>query len=118
MLKDAADQQPFSDETDDLHLRTAGSTTPMVGLDYFFIEHEKIKTRKELDYAEDEAGEAELEAARASGTLIKCLVVRCVATKNVFGHVVPCKGADEEDFAADRVVKIVEWLGHTELILK
>ena len=30
----------------------------------------------------------------------------------------PCKGADEQDFAANRVVKIVEWLGHTELILK
>ena len=102
----------------DPHLRTAGSTIPIVGLDYFFIEHEKIKTRKELDYAEDEAGEAELEAARASGALIKCLVVRCAATKNVFGHVIPCKGADEEDFAANRVVKIVEWLGHTELILK
>jgi hypothetical protein len=36
----------------------------------------------------------------------------------VFGHVVPCKGADGQDFAANRVVKIVEWLGHTELILK
>ena len=36
-------------------------------------------------------------AARAPGTLITCLVVRCTATKNVFGHVVPCKGADDED---------------------
>ena len=102
----------------DPHLRTAGSVIPIVGLDYFFIEEDKVKTRKELDYAEDAAGEAELEAARTSGTLIKCLVVRCTATKNVFGHVVPCKGADEQDFAANRVVKIVEWLGHTELILK
>ena len=64
------------------------------------------------------AGDEELEAARASGALIKCLVVRCSATKNVFGHVVPRKGADEEDFAANLVVRIVEWLGHTELILK
>jgi hypothetical protein len=79
----------------DPHLRTAGPMIPIVGLDYFFIEGDKVKTRQELDYGEDAAGEAELEAARASGTLIKCLVVRCAATKNVFGHVVPCNGADE-----------------------
>ena len=35
----------------DPHLRTVGPTIPIVGLDYFFIEHEKIKTRQELDYA-------------------------------------------------------------------
>ena len=102
----------------DPHLRTAGSSIPVVGLDYFFIDGDKVKARKELDYPDDPAGEANLEAARAAGTLIKCLVVRCAATKNVFGHVIPRKGADEEDFAANRVVKIVEWLGHTELILK
>jgi hypothetical protein len=45
-------------------------------------------------------------------------VVRCSATKNVFGHVIPRKGADEEDFAANRVVKIIEWLGHSRLMLK
>ena len=66
----------------------------------------------------DAAGEAELEAARVSGTLIKCLIVRCASTKCLFGHVIPRKGADEEDFAANRAVKIIEWLGHTELILK
>ena len=77
-----------------------------------------MKKRKELDFAEDEAGEAELEAARASGSLIKCLVVRCASSKNVFGHVVPRKGADEEDYVANLAVKIVEWLGHTDLILK
>jgi hypothetical protein len=102
----------------DPHLRTAGSSVPIVGLDYFFIEKDKVKTRKELDYAEDAAGEAELEAARASGTLVKCIVVRCASSKNVFGHVVPRKGADEEDYVANLVVKIIEWLGHTDVIVK
>jgi len=102
----------------DPHFRTAGSSIPVVGLDYFFIDGDKVKARNQLDYSDDPAGEANLEAARAAGTLIKCLVVRCSATKNVFGHVIPRKGADEEDFAANRVVKIIEWLGHTELILK
>jgi hypothetical protein len=31
---------------------------------------------------------------------------------------VPRKGADEEDFVADLVVKAISWMGHTELILK
>ena len=102
----------------DPHLRSTGSSIPIVGLDYFFIDGDKVKTRKELEFPMTPAGDEELEAARASGALIKCLVVRCSATKNVFGHVVPRKGADEEDFAANLVVRIVEWLGHTELILK
>ena len=102
----------------DPHLRTTGSSIAIVGLDYFFIEGDLLKRRKELDFPEDAACEAALEDARASGSLIKCLVTRCDATKCVFGHVVPRKGADEEDFVAGLVVKAVEWLGHTELIIK
>ena len=45
-------------------------------------------------------------------------MIRCAATRCLFAHVVPRKGADEEDFAAGLVVKAVGWLGHTELILK
>lgn len=102
----------------DPHLRTAGSTIPVVGLDYFFIQEDNIKTREELEYTMDAAGEAELEAARAPGTLIKCLIARCAATKCLLGNVIPRKGADEEDFAAKRAVKIIEWLGHTGRTLK
>ena len=103
----------------DPHLRRAdASSIPIVGLDYFFIDGEQVKTRKELDLPEDEAGEAALEAARASGALIKCLIIRCNSTKCIFANVVPRKGADEEDLAANHVVRAVEWLGHTELILK
>ena len=64
----------------DPHLQTAGSTIPIVGLDYFFTQEDKIKKRDELEYTMDAAGEAELEAARAPGTLVKCLIVRCAAT--------------------------------------
>ena len=102
----------------DPHLRTEGSSIPVVGLDYFFIEGDQLEKRKELDYPEDAAGEAALEEARSSGSLIKCLIIRCAASKCLFGHVVPRKGADEEDFVADLVVKAVSWMGHTELIMK
>ena len=39
----------------DPHLRTAGSSIPVVGLDYFFIDGDKVKARKELDYPDDPA---------------------------------------------------------------
>jgi hypothetical protein len=44
----------------DPHLRTEGSSIPIVGLDYFFIDGDQLKKRKELDYPEDAAGEAAL----------------------------------------------------------
>ena len=102
----------------DPHLRTAGSSIPIVGLYYFFIGDETVKTRDELDFAKDEADDAALEAARASGNLIKCLVVRCATTKCLFRHVIPCTGADEEDFVANLVADDIIWLGHAELIIK
>ena len=62
------------------------------------IDDDFVKKPAELSYSQDAGGETALEAARASGALIKCLVVRCAATKCLFGHVIPRKGADEEDF--------------------
>ena len=92
----------------DPHLSSAGSTIPIVGLDYFFIDDEAVKKREELSYPQDADGEAALEAARATGALIKCLIVRCASTKCLFGHVIPRKGADEENFTVSLVVKDIE----------
>ena len=72
----------------------------------------------EPEYGFDAAGEEQLGAARSEGTIFKCIVTRCLTSKNVFTHVVPCKGADEEGYVADLVVKDVLWLGHSELIVK
>ena len=102
----------------DPHLTSAGSSIPIVGLDYFYIDDESVKKREELDYEKDAAGEAALDEERAAGNLVKCMVVRCASTKCIFGHVIPRKGADEEDFSANLVVEDVSWLGHTELMLK
>ena len=46
------------------------------------------------------------------------MAVRCLKFKAVFAHVVPCKGADEGCLVADMVLRDVEWLRHTRLILK
>ena len=66
-----------------------------------------MKKREELEYSDDAEGNKALEAARARGELVKCIVVRCSLTKAAFGHVIPCKGADEDGIVADMVVQDV-----------
>ena len=102
------------------HSRRLGeSAVAIVGLDYFFVTRSGIKTRPELeDYPDNDAGNAALAIAREAGELIKCIILRCSKTKAVFAHVVPCKGVDEDDYVANVVIKDLEWLGHTAMILK
>ena len=100
------------------HHPSHGSSVPVVGIDYFFITSGGVVKRDELEYALDAAGEEQLFAARAQGSIVKCIVARCFNSKNVFAHCVPCKGADEEGYVADLVVKDITWLGHSELIVK
>ena len=77
-----------------------------------------MKVRAELKYAGDGDRNAALEEAREAGKIIKRIVVRCVASKIIFGHVVPYKGAGEDQFVCGLVVADIAWLGHTKLILK
>ena len=100
------------------HRHTGASTVPIVGVDYFFITSEGVKKRRELPYPISDDGEAELLLDRQEGKLTKCVVIRCFHSKDVFGHVVPVKGADEEDYAASLVTAAVLWLGHLEVIMK
>ena len=86
---------------------------PVVAIDYFFLTEAGVQLRSELELT-DEA----VQEARAKGEIVKCLAVRCLKFKVLFAHVVPCKGADENGIVADMVLREVEWLGHTRLILK
>ena len=70
----------------------------IVGIDYFYITHGGVRRRDELEIAQDESGEKELHEKRLNGEIVKCLVIRCSLTKAVFGHVVPCKGIDEDGY--------------------
>ena len=76
-----------------------------------------MEKRKELEFEENTSGDALLESARVRGEIIKCLLIRCFESKNVFAHYVPVKGADEDDYAAGLVSTAVLWLGHIEVIL-
>ena len=91
---------------------------PIVGIDCFFITSEGVKKRRELDFEENSSGETALLAARSSGEIIKCILIRCYQSKNLFAHCIPVKGADEDDYAAGLVVNAVLWMGHLELIFK
>ena len=99
------------------HRSSPGTTSPLVGIDYFFITAGGVKKRDELEYDNNPEGQKELEAARVKGEVVKCLVVRCNVTKVLFGHVVPCKGPDENEFVAGTVVDDIKWLGHTKLVI-
>jgi len=102
----------------DQHRSSPGSSVPIVGLDYFFMTSGGIMKRNELEYELNDDGEEQISIARAEGSIVKCIAIRCFNSKNVFAHCVPCKGADEEGYVADLVVKNVLWLGHTELLVK
>ncbi len=91
---------------------------PIIGVDYFFITVEGFKLRKELKHPETEEGEKMLLADRLERRIIKCVLVRCTETKCVFAHVIPCKGADEDNYVVDLVSSDVAWLGHVKLLLK
>ena len=100
------------------HRKSEGSRIPIIGLDYFFITIRGMQKREELGYESSPEGEKQLEEARAKGEIVKCLLVRCSVSKILMGFVVPRKGADENDFVADKVAHAVAWLGHTKVILK
>ncbi len=91
------------------HGRCGISAIPIVGLDYFYITQGGVKQRNELEFTNDEAGDKALEEERIKGNIIKCLVIRCSSTKAIFGHVVPCKGSDEDGYVANLVAEAVSY---------
>ena len=86
---------------------------PVIGLDYFFLTGAGVVLQKELKMDDMQVNEA-----RIKGEIVKCLVVRCFASKAVFGHVIPCKKLNEDGVVVTKVLQNLEWLGHTRLIVK
>ena len=54
---------------------------PIVGVDFWYITTGGVKRRDELKDSDEE-----LKEARENGKMMKCLIVRCHATKSVFAH--------------------------------
>ena len=62
---------------------------------------------KQEDVTQDlNAGET-LEEALESGKVVKCLIMKCTATKAVAAIVVPQKGVDPDRYASDRVTDFI-----------
>ena len=91
---------------------------PLVGMDYFYITKEGLRRREEMAKDVSEDGDEAITQARTQGEIVKCLLVRCFKRKNIFAHVVPQKGDDEEHYCAKLVANDIEWLGHTKIIIK
>ena len=69
-------------------------------------------------FPDSDDGFAKLEQARQDGSIVKCWVIRCHRSKNIFGHVVPKKGVDEDNFVVNFIVQAISWMGHVKVILK
>ena len=65
-----------------------------------------VRRRDEMAKELGDAGEEAITQARASGEVLKCLLVRCLQSRNLFAHVVPQKGDDEDHYCA-------KWLSQT-----
>ena len=109
------------------HRRGQASTLPVIGIDYFFITSQGVRTTEELmqELAQAQPADsptAELTElttrARNRGDAVKCLLIRDHLSKSVFAHVVPHKGTDENNIVADMVISDLEWLGYSRIILK
>ena len=81
--------------------RSGSSWIPRVGFDYFYITAGGVKVPAELEYAGDGDRNVALEKAREAGKIIERIVVRCLAGKMIFGHVVPYKSAGEDQFVCE-----------------
>ena len=79
------------------HAKSASeSSVPIVGMDYFYVTKEGVRRREELSKELSGEGDEAIAQARDKGEVLKCLLVRCLQSKNVFAHVVPQKGNDED----------------------
>ena len=84
------------------HTKSASeSSVPIVGMDYFYITKEGVRRREEISKELSGEGEEAITQARAKGEVLKCLLARCLKSKNVFGHIVPQKGDDEDHYCAN-----------------
>ncbi len=100
------------------HRPSDGSTVPIVGIDFFFITSNGVKKRNELGIEESDEGEKAVAEARSTGSIVKCVIVRCWTTRIISAHVIPVKGDDEDHYTARLITDDLDWLGHTKMIIK
>ena len=90
------------------HKRT-DRTVPIISSDYLFISKSVLFSRSEWAMQGEQDGQKVL--------LVRETPVRGKRSSR-FAHCVPQKGSDEAGFAVDCIVRDIEWLGLTKVILK
>ena len=78
------------------HLAAAGSTIPIIRMDYFFLTEGGVKNREELEFDLDEPGNKALDDAIRNEDIVKRMILRCFLTRNLFARVLPQKGLVED----------------------
>ena len=90
---------------------------PLLSMDYFFLTRDGLLKKEEIIgklYENEDA----LNQALETGDVVKCLLLRDMRSKAVFGWVVPSKGNDADGYVVDVLAEAIRWLGYTRLILK
>ncbi len=101
------------------HAKSASeSSASIVGMDCFYITKGGVRRREGASKELSGEGAGAITQARAKGEVLECLLVRCLESKNVFGHVVPQKGDDDDHYYAKLAAADIEWLGHTKIVIK
>ena len=91
---------------------------PIIGMDYFYLTAEGLKSHEEMGFSRDASGIESLEALVENGSAARCLIVKDSNSKCMFAHVVPQKGTDRAGYAVDCVKRDIIWLGYRKMILK
>ncbi len=90
---------------------------PLLSMDYFFLTVDGLLKKDEI-IGKMFDNEDALNDALEKGDVVKCLILRDMRSKAVFGWVVPSKGSDADGYAVDVLSEAIRWLGYTRLILK
>ena len=72
----------------------------IMGMYYCYITKGCVRRRDEPSKQLSGEGHKAITQARAEGEVLKCLLVRCLQSKDVFGRVVLQKGDDEDHYYA------------------
>ena len=91
---------------------TQASKIPIVALDYFFMTKNTLLSASECRSALGGG----MDEAIEKGEIVKCLMMKCSITKSELAIVIGKKGLDQ--YAVDRVVAFIQWLGHGRVIMK
>ena len=78
---------------------------PLLSCDNLYVTEKGI-------FARDELSEEERQGA------LRIFVAICQATKAIFAHAVPRKGADPEGYIVEKVKQDILWLGHSRIVIR